>query len=289
MRLVFAAVAAMLAVLGDAQAQNEAPPAICRGNPGEVDWDACLAALPSNSEWRPLALINLGTRAFLNQDYAAAVRYYDESERPGQTLLSDVTFHAYRASAYWHAGRRDEGVREATTAHRMLERDPTLPATPLDYFPPHVDAEGVYVLILPVLQAGEPARFERALAGFRALPAPTDFVSYSNRASVLQELGDLPGAVAYSASALTLQPDHPAVLNNHCYILYAAGRAGEALPFCERALAAAPHVAAIHDSLSDVLAALGRCEEAERAIARAREQDPSSASYREPITCVTAQ
>jgi tetratricopeptide (TPR) repeat protein len=288
-RGIFAAAAFALAGFGAAHAQDEeSPPVACQGSPGQVDWDACLAALPLNSGYRPLALINLGTRAFLNQDYATAVRYYDEAQPPNQTLLSDVTFHAFRASAYWHAGRQPEATREAATTHRMLERDPTLPSTPLEYMPPGVDVESMYVLILPVLQTTDQERYERALGAFRALPAPQDYVSYSNRAGLLQQLGDHAGAIDYSSRALALRPDDPGVLNNHCYVLYSAGRALDALPFCERALTAVPHIAAVHDSMSDVLAALGRCDEAERAIARARELDPSSASYREPIVCSAA-
>ena len=151
--------------------------------------------------------------------------------------------------------------------------------------PAHVDVEGMYVLILPVLQTSDAARFERGMVAFRALPAPRDWIGYTNRAGVMQQLGDLPAAVDYSGRALALNPDNPGVLNNHCYILYSAGRAAEALPFCERAVAAAPQVAAIHDSMSDVLAALGRCDEAQRAIERARALDPSSADYRQPISC----
>lgn len=127
MRAFIAAALLTLAGVAGAHAQQDTPepppPAVCQGSPGQVDWDACLAALPPNSGLRGLALINLGTRAFLNQDYATAVRYYDEAQPPGQTLLSDVTFHAYRASAYWHAGRQSEAAREAATAHRMLEGD----------------------------------------------------------------------------------------------------------------------------------------------------------------------
>lgn len=248
MRLLLTLAAIAMAGISVAYAQDEPPPAVCQGHPGQVDWDACLAALPPDSGWRPLALINLGARAFLAQDYATAVRYYDEAQPPNLTLLSDVTFHAYRASAYWHAGRQEVAAREAATAHRMLERDPTLPATDrLDYLPPQVDVESMYVLILPVLQTSDPARFERAVVAFRALPGPADWVSYSNRAGVLQQLGDHTGALEHSARALELRPNDPGVLNNHCYVLYAASRPAQALPYCERALAGAPQIAAVHD------------------------------------------
>jgi Flp pilus assembly protein TadD len=285
MRTVPAALLFVLALSGVAFAQQQ-PPAACHQNAnGVVDWRACLDATPTDAEWRPLVLINLGTEALMRRDFASAVRYYDEAQPPnGLQLFSDVTFHAYRAVAYWHVGRQEDAQRDAVIAHRMLRRDPSLRMSPQQYIPPGLQEDVIYAFILPVLHTGDPQRFRAALREFIALPA-IDWTSYANRAAVMQEIGDLSGAVEMSSRALAMAPDEPGVLNNHCYILYSAGRAAEALPYCERAIAAAPGEAAIRDSMSDVLAALGRCAEAEREIAEARRLDPSSPDYRQPIAC----
>lgn len=232
-----------------------------------------------------MALINLGTDAYLRQDYAAAVRYYDEARpRGSQQLYSDVMFHAFRAAAYWHVERRDEAQADAAIALRMLRGDPTLPVDVRDYMPPNADREAVYTLILPVLQSGAPADFEAALTAYNEMPA-RDWYSYANRAAVLSELGQHQAALAAGEHALQLAPDEPAVLNNQCAILLELNRAADALPYCERAVVGAPDIAAVRDSMSDVFAALGRCAEAEREIAEARRLDPSSPNYARPIVC----
>jgi tetratricopeptide (TPR) repeat protein len=111
----------------------------------------------------------------------------------------------------------------------------------------------------------------------RAMPP----VSVANRAAVLQQLDDLPGAVAAMTEALKLAPaDQPMVLNSACYILALAGRPTEGLPYCEHALALAPDIAAIHDSYAAALERLNRCTEAQAQLAEARRLDPTSPDYR---------
>ena len=131
---------------------------------------------------------------------------------------------------------------DADIVYRMLQRDPALHTAASEYIPAGLNEEIIYVYILPVLQAGDPSRFETARTAFQAIPAQ-GWESYANRAAVLQEIGDLPGALNMSARALAEAPNDPGVLNNHCYILLQAGRAADALPFCERAVAAAPNAA----------------------------------------------
>lgn len=280
----------LCAVTSPSFAQDNGPPPLqCRqDSAGQVDYQACLAAAPSGSAWRTLALINLGTDAYIAGDYAAAVGYYDQAHPPsGQLMYSDVTFHAFRGSSYWHVERREEALADAQIALRMLHGDAALNASPLDYMPAHVDREMMYALILPVLQTGDSALFASALAEYEALPA-NDWYSFAGRAAVFDQLGRRNEALAASEQALRLAPDDPGVLNNHCAILTNNERAADALSFCQRAVAAAPGVAAIRDSLSDALAALGRCEEAEREIVEARRLDPASPSYARPIECTPA-
>jgi tetratricopeptide (TPR) repeat protein len=286
MRIALAAVLYALFVGGAlAQTDGGAPPE-CRPNAaGQVDHEACVRAAAPGTPWRTLALINLGSDAFMRDDYAAAVRYYDEA-RPGanQQLLSDIVFHTFRGASYWRVGRREDALQDADVVYRMLQRDPTLQVSPQDYIPAGLNEELIYVYMLPVLQAGDPQRFQTALQAFRALPA-TSWESYGNRAAALQEIGDLPGALDMSGRALAQAPNDPGVLNNHCYILLKVGRAVEALPFCERAVRAVPNIAAVRHSLAEVLAALGRCAEAEHELGEARRLDPVTIDYQQPLTC----
>lgn len=284
--LAIAAFACALSAPSSALAQQQLPPACQGAGQRVVDWQACLDALPADSGWRPLALINLGTEAFMREDYAAAVRHYDAARpRDGRQMLSDILFHTLRGAAYWRVGRRDDAIADADVVHRMLMRDPTLPMPPEQYLAPNVPEEMIYVYLLPVWQAGDEARFQQALARFRALPV-TDWIGMSNRASTLSEVGDTAGALEFSARAVAAAPDEPAALNNHCYVLLQSGRAAEGLPFCERAVARAPTAAVARHSMAEVLAALGRCDEAEAQLAEARRLDPATAAYQAPLACV---
>lgn len=268
-----------LAVFGAAAAQPTQ--AACRPDArGVVDYAACAAVAPPGSPQRALSLINLGTQAFLRQDYANAVRFYDQAQpKGGDIIFSDAAFHAFRASAYNHVGRAEDAAAEARASLVMLQRKPGLPGPPgMD------DAEALLPYILPVLKEAKDPEFERALATYRGLPAK-DWISHANRAAVLIQLEDLPGALAANEKAMTLQPGHPAVLNNACIILTKTGRPAEALTSCEKAITAAPDVAAIHDSHADALAAVGKCVEAEAVLATARRLDPSSAHYQRALVC----
>lgn len=286
---VLAAAFAALLTVGTAQAQQQAsdqlPEQCQRTATGGINWQACLDASPPNAPWRMLAEANLGTEAFRQGDYATAVRHYDAARPPaGQQLISDMAFHTFRGSAYWHVGRRQDALADADLVYRMIHRDPSLPAQAQDYFPEGANPELAYVLMLPIWQTGDQERFRTALAEFRVLPAD-DWRSYANRSAVLTQINDLPDALSMSERALSLAPTEPPVLNNHCYILVQLDRASEALPFCERAVAGAPGAAPVRDSMADVYAALGRCAEAERELAEARRLDPSFPGYQEPLRC----
>jgi Flp pilus assembly protein TadD len=288
MRTVLASFALLAMGAQPALAQSVAdqrPPQCSYDAAGRIDHQACYNAAAPGSPWRSLAAINLGSDAFMREDYASAVRYYDEARPPpGQQMYSDIVFHTFRGVSYWRVGRREEALADADIVYRMLQRDPTLQMSASDYIPPGLNEELVYVYILPVMQAGDPEHFETARAAFMAMPAQ-GWESYANRAAVLQEIGDLPHAVDMSSRALAEAPNDPMVLNNHCYILLQAGRAADGLPFCERAVAAAPNVAAVRHSVAQVYAALGRCTEAERELNEARTLDPASTEYQQPLTC----
>ncbi|MDB5455826.1 MAG: hypothetical protein JWP92_1411 [Caulobacter sp.] len=261
-------------------------PAACRGDAvGRVDWRACATAAPVDSAARRLALINLGTQAFLRDDYAAAVRFYDQAQPSGdQQIYSDASFHAFRSASYRHVGRTSEALADARTALDLLVDPTDLPPQARQIAAAPVDVELVYSLILPPLRQANDPRYLDALAAFRALPV-RDWVSLSRRAAVLEELGDRAAALEASAQVVALKPDEPAVLNNHCYALARAGRGIEALPFCERALALAPTAAPIHDSYAVALAAAGRCAQAREQLAQAQRLDPTAVTYRRTLDC----
>jgi Flp pilus assembly protein TadD len=279
MRMIMLAVALLAAAPAYAQGGDVTP--TCRPNArGAVDYRACAAAAPAGSPERVLALINLASEAFMDRNFPEAVRLYDEAIPPGKQVYSDVYFHAFRGSAYDHVGRDADGYRDARIALDMLtgkRATPGMRITPASAAP-------AYDLILPILRKNGDADFAAALSAYRAIP-PDGWAGWTNRASVLNDLGERDAALTASEEALKLNSTHPGVLNNHCYILTMKGDAAAALPYCDRAVAAAPDEGAVHHSRATALAAAGRCADAEAALATARRLDPSSATYRETLAC----
>lgn len=287
--VVFGILLCQVSQAGAEQHEPPPPPECQFDAAGRMDYAACAAAAPLGSVWRGLALINLGSQAYARSDFASAVRYYDEARPPpGQQMFSDVTFHAMRSAAYRHVGRDEEALADAEIAHSMLRRDPSLPQSPLQYLPEGLDVETTYAMILPALQSGDQDSYNAALSSYLALP-PVDWLSYANRASTLEELGDLHNALAMGEQALTRAPNEPAALNNQCYILLRMQRAREAAPLCQRAVSLAPDIAAVRHSMAEVHAALGQCDDARRELGEARRLDPASAAYRQDISCTPAR
>ncbi|MFN7110851.1 MAG: tetratricopeptide repeat protein [Brevundimonas sp.] len=269
-----------------AQAEPLEIPAACQPDAGgAVDFQVCADTAPKGSMPRSLALINLASRAYRSGDYPKALSLYDEAVPPGLTVMSDVIFHTFRADTYAHVGRTEAAQADASLAWRILSGEFSPSGSAKDDLP--VDDRlrfEVLVRILPILQDGDPETFAAAKAQFMALPAE-DGVSLTNRAGVLATLGDYDTAISDSGKALALLPDEAGLQNNHCYILYQAGRAADGLPYCEAAVAALPQVAPIRHSYAEVLAATGRCSEAEIQIAEARRLDPSSVEYTRALAC----
>jgi Flp pilus assembly protein TadD len=284
--MAIAALGACLFAAAARAEEAEVPPACRADAAGAVDNQACADAAAPDSPARTLALINLGSRAFERGDYAAAVRYYDEAQPPdGEQIYSDAVFHAYRGAAYFHVGRDHEALADARIAVGLLKNDEDAPAEARRHFTgADVNMETVYLAILPILQRAHAPELADALIAYRALPA-RDWVSLANRAAIFEQMGDIEGAVAASQQALAMAPNHPAVLNNHCYILTRAGRAAEALPFCQRAVDVSPNVAAARHSYAAALAATGDCIGAARELGEARRLDPIAPQYRSSIAC----
>ena len=266
-------------------AESPTPQACKPGPDGQIDYAACASAAPANSIVRKFALINLGTQAFMAGDYAKAVAYYDEAQPPGKSerLYSDAGLHAFRGAAYDHVGRSAEALVDAKTAVGILAGDPSIPV-PREVREATVDQELVYALALPILYRAKAPEFPAAFAAYNRLPE-ADWYSLARKAALLEELDDLPGSLEAGAKVVALQPENPAVLNNHCFALTRAGRAREALGFCERALVLAPDAAAVHDSYAEALAGAGQCSRARSEREAASQMDPSSANYKKPVAC----
>lgn len=266
-----------------AQAQEPPPPA-CIGATF-VSWQACAEAAREGTAAWSLAMINLGTEAYLNGDLAAALVHYDKARLDGQEMTSDVLFHTFRADTLRYAGRMDEARADARIAWGFLDGRP--PAElPADLARP-VDNElrgPILSILLPIMKEDDAGAFRRARDQYLALPA-TDWVTLSQRSGVLTSLGEHEGAVTASKAALDLRPQDPLSQNNHCYALAEAGRAAEALPYCESAVAGLPELAPVRHSLATVLAKLGRCADAEAQLVIARRMEPGSSLYREQLTC----
>ncbi len=276
----------LLAVTGTALAQQTQPPPECRYNAsGQVNYEACLAVSPPGSPWRSLSLMNLATRAYQAADFATAVRYYDEAQpTDGSLMYSDASYHAYYAATLHQVGRPDDAIVQARYALAVLRNAPELPEAARRFSAIQVDPEIVYTAILPVLHGANDPQTESVMSAYMALPA-RDWISWANRAAVMLEIGDNQAALRANNEAIRLEPSHPGVLNNQCYILVKLNRAEEALPHCLGARAGAPNIAAVRHSVASAYAALGRCREAEAELGEARRLDPVTEEYRQPIAC----
>lgn len=266
----------------------EVPPA-CVGETF-VSWQACADAAGEGTAPYAFAMINLGTDAYVRGDFGAALRFYDQAEIPGQTVMSDVVFHAFRGDARRRAGRTGAAVGDARLAWGYLNGQAPAGTDPRDLRP--IDDGVRFVVltaILPALKEGRATEYDPARAMFLGLPIdPADWAGFGNRATVMMQLGDFPAAIADSRRAVDLQPGDPGLQNNHCYVLTMAGQAGAGLPHCERAVALAPEVAAVRHSHAVALAGVGRCADAERQLSEARRLDAGSALYRETLACTPA-
>jgi tetratricopeptide (TPR) repeat protein len=277
--------ALLLALSGAPQQAKEAPvPPACVGQTF-AGWQACADAAEEDSPAYRLAMINLGTEAYLQNDYATALRFYDKADAPGEEVVSDVLFHSFRADTYRHAGRDADAAEDARTAWLYLDGRPPAGTDPRDLRPVDDSVRFIVLsLILPILKDADPAEFGQARDAYLALPAE-DWQSLTTRANALSLIGEHSAAVADSKKAVELQPDDPMLMNNHCYTLVEAGQAAQGLTWCERAAAALPESPHVRHSYAAALAGVGRCADSERQLAEARRLDPSSALYREPIAC----
>ncbi len=284
--LVFAAVAAAVLATsspGDEERPRVDNPAECHWREGaEQQWEACAERATIGSAMHVLANMNLGTQAFLRGDMEMAARFYEFTAVDGQKMYGDPFFHAFRGVVFDRIGRGEEALADARKVLEYIELghfDPEL-ETPLD----EEALTALYVYTLEVLANQDAPELDAAVSAYGALPTTT-WIDAVNRAAVLTEIGLYDDAVPFSEAALKEQPEHPGLLNNHCYLLALMGDGEAAVPYCERAVAADPFEASFHDSLAEALNAAGRCAEAVAAQARAAQLEPSTVGYKEPLSC----
>jgi predicted O-linked N-acetylglucosamine transferase (SPINDLY family) len=113
------------------------------------------------------------------------------------------------------------------------------------------------------------------LSGLRTLAGATS-ADLLQRASSLQEKGELDGALSCYEEALRSQPDLIDALYNRGIILLMRGRHAEALASFERAIAVSPHLDLAFNNRGVALRALGRNEEAIASFRRALALNPDS-------------
>jgi len=192
--------------------------------------------------------------------------------------------HAYRAATYSLVGRQGDALVEARVTLSLLSGSQQLPSELRAMLEDsQINNEAAYAAIIPILYKGNDTAFESALGAYLALPVE-NWASAAMRAGMLESIDRFDDALVLSNQAIAAQPNHPLVLNNHCYLLTRMGRPAEGLPYCERAVASSVSFASARHSYAAALAALGRCEEARRQEAEAFRLD--SVTQRPDLVCV---
>ena len=248
---------------------------------GKVDLQACFnAAEPQSGAWF-LAAINLGSKAFWNDDVETAAHYYDLSSVNGKATFSDIILHANRASVFRRVGRLDDSLTDARMVWEMVrENRYDLAGNPLS------SKARFYALMLVVQtfhEAGEPEA-DQVIQAFLDTPIQSE-TDIANQTAILTEVGHYEDALKLSSELLATEPDNARLLNNHCYLLTLMGKPGEGLQYCQQAVEADADRASFQHSLSLALAGVGRCDEAQAALGIAHELEPSVTLYTEEIDC----
>jgi tetratricopeptide (TPR) repeat protein len=284
--LAFAAFVVVASAANAQQVNQNEPPAACANANSEQQYRACFDATPAGSGFNFLSAMYLGMIAMQRQDVAASVEWFDRAQSTDGQNFTRPRLHGYRAVAYKMVGRNEEALSEARLTLSLLLRTRDIPANVWPMFEDsQINNETAFGAILPILQDADDPDLERAFDAYVALPVES-WQSAAIRASTLESLDRLDEALNFSNQAVAAQPDHPLVLNNHCYLLVRLERSSEALPFCERAVAAMPASAAVRHSYASALAAQGRCDETAVQLEEARRLD--SVSIRPELTCAPA-
>ena len=112
---------------------------------------------------------------------------------------------------------------------------------------------------------------------------PLYFDAHYNLGLVLQELNQLPEAIACYEQALRIQPDFAPAWNNLGVAHHAAGRSAQAVEYHRRAIQLQPKVSSYYNNLANALRGMDRPDEAIREIQTALEFEPASAILRHQL------
>jgi tetratricopeptide (TPR) repeat protein len=264
--------------------QRDEPPEACANAMVEPDFLRCVESTEPGNGFHWLSLMHLGMLAMARQDVAAAVQWFDRATVANNANFTRPRLHGYRAAAYSMVDRDAEALAEAHVALSLLTRtrEGIPPEAWLFFDDTQINNEAAYAAIIPILHEAEDPAYEAALAAFLSLPVE-NWASAALRAGVLETTDQLEPALEFSLQALAGRPDHPMLLNNHCYLLVRLERAAEALPYCERAVTAMPNSGAFRHSYAAALAAVGRCEDADAQNAESNRLD--TVSVRPELVC----
>jgi tetratricopeptide (TPR) repeat protein len=235
----------------------------------------CAKEVPEGG-YRSLAYINLGTIFYREGNFSVAANYYDLASVGVGTVGSDPLFHAYRGSTYNKTGRGNEAVADADKVLVWLKSS--------DIKEDELHQELLEKIIPIYYENNKPDKLDAILSIYLNMREKY-WLDYMNKSVMLSSINRYSEAYGYSSKALELESNHPAVLNNHCYILAQMGEPEKALPFCEKALKLLPNRAEIWDSVAFVKAKMGDCKGSETARLQALKFQPKVEDYKEPKLC----
>jgi len=112
---------------------------------------------------------------------------------------------------------------------------------------------------------------------------PLFFDAHYNLGLVLQELNQIPEAIACYEQALRIKPDFAPAWNNLGVAHHAAGRSARAVEYHRRAIQLQPKVASYYNNLANALRGMDRPAEAIQEIQTALQFDPSSPTLRHQL------
>lgn len=273
-----------LSLTGPTALSDETPdiPQSCALALQQGDWESCAKDAEPNSPIYLLAHANLGTRAYLEGDFGTAARHYDLSAPDGLNMFSDAFLQLYRSTTFVRVGRMDDAKRDVSVLLSQLETGQLGMGNRIPF------SDDVLLQIYPTListlrELNMMEEMDSVVASYAVLPA-NDFYAIANKAAVFAEIGRYGEALPLSEKLIESHPEHPAILNNHCYLLTLMERGEDAVPFCQKAVAIEPDISSFQHSLAEAFAESHQCPEALAAKRRALELEPDNVSFQEPLT-----
>jgi len=220
----------------------------------------------------PAALYGMGQVSASNRDYAAAVRYFEETlaRVPGATRV-----HYSLAMAYRGLGNAEKAkahlAQQGTVGVRVT--DPLV-----DGLQDLITGERLYLSRGKI--AFEARRYAEAANEFRkAVAAKPDSVTPRvNLGAALSQTGDVAGAAEQFTAALRIDPSNAVAHYNLGIILAVQNKPAEAIAHLRSALSAEPNDANARFLLAQQLSKSGKTDEALSEYSRVVEANPANES-----------